>query len=214
MSIRLDSTANHSLSADCARNNFTCLFRASLLLRERTAQEVCWQWIPLNPKQHTASPWGSNPRFAYSLTHRRIEYRTQFMLQPRGVLPPEAMMHFPPCFRFSPTYFLKNFRLEIFLNFWWPFFSHRPQISNFPPIFPVSVHFPPYFAKIIISPLLLQISFPVVEKFTCFLHTLCVFGFPPTLTMMHLCITQCTYWTPLLQPTWSTALSTINNSNS
>jgi len=23
-------------------------------------------------------------------------------------------------------------------------------------------------------------------------------SFPPTLTMMHLCITQCKYWTPLL----------------
>src|SRR6218665_3855246 len=33
--------------------------------------------------------------------------------------------------------------------------------------------------------------------FTCFLHTFCVFRFPPTLTMMHICITQCTYWTPL-----------------
>jgi len=29
-----------------------------------------------------------------------------------------------------------------------------------------------------------------------FLHTLCVFRFPPSLTMMHLCITQYTYWTP------------------
>jgi len=32
----------------------------------------------------------------------------------------------------------------------------------------------------------------------CFLHTLCVFRFPPSLTMMRFCITQCTtYWTPL-----------------
>src|SRR6218665_1573617 len=37
---------------------------------------------------------------------------------------------------------------------------------------------------------------PVFEKFNSFLHTLRVI-FPPTLTMMHLCITQCTYWTPL-----------------
>jgi len=30
----------------------------------------------------------------------------------------------------------------------------------------------------------------------CFLHTLCVFRFPPSLTMMHLCITpHSTYWT-------------------
>jgi len=30
-----------------------------------------------------------------------------------------------------------------------------------------------------------------------FTHTLSVFRFLPSLTMMHLCITQCTYWTPL-----------------
>src|SRR6218665_394131 len=40
---------------------------------------------------------------------------------------------------------------------------------------------------------------PVLHKFTCFLHTLRVFRFPPTFTMMHLCITQCTYWMPLQQ---------------
>jgi len=33
------------------------------------------------------------------------------------------------------------------------------------------------------------------------LHTLCVFRFPLTLIMMHLCITQCTYWTPLFKRT-------------
>src|SRR6218665_1864839 len=30
----------------------------------------------------------------------------------------------------------------------------------------------------------------------CFKYFLC-FSFPPSLTMMHLCITQCTYWMPL-----------------
>jgi len=74
---------------------------------------------------------------------------------------------FPPCFRL-PSYFRKIFRLSgkfskfylfpkyfsIFIrqNFWWPFFSHRPQIFHFPPIFPVSVHFPQCFAKIITAP--------------------------------------------------------------
>src|SRR6218665_1404830 len=40
---------------------------------------------------------------------------------------------------------------------------------------------------------------PDFVKFACFyiLHTLRVFRFFPTFTMMHLCITQCTYWTPL-----------------
>src|SRR6218665_4142843 len=84
------------------------------------------------------------------------------------------------------------------------FFSHRPQISNFPPIFAVSIHFPsvsrklffpPYFYKF--PPCFRQIHL-LFTYFTCifFLHTLRVF-FLPTLTMMHLCITQCTYWTPL-----------------
>src|SRR6218665_4042262 len=30
-----------------------------------------------------------------------------------------------------------------------------------------------------------------------FTYFMCI-SFPPSLTMMHLCITQCTYWTPLL----------------
>src|SRR6218665_908300 len=47
------------------------------------------------------------------------------------------------------------------------------------------------------SPLLFQISPPDFVKLTCFLHTLYVFRCPPILTMMQLCITQGTYWTPL-----------------
>ena len=56
------------------------------------------------------------------------------------------------------------------------FFSHRQQIWNFPPIFVVSVHFP-YFWKIIISPYFYKFPSDFV-KFTCFLHTFCVFRFP------------------------------------
>src|SRR6218665_3490304 len=67
-----------------------------------------------------------------------------------------TMMHFPPYFRFPPL-FSTNFRTlrkiftilpcpDKFLDFHPPkfltFFSRRPQISNFPPIFAVSVHFP------------------------------------------------------------------------
>jgi len=130
----------------------------------------------------------------------------------RGVHPPEAMMHFPPCFRFSP-YFQKIFRLwtifkilnvtfsEKVFDFHPPefliFFSHRPKISNFLPIFPVSVYFPLFRENYYFPPTLTNFP-PVFEKFTCFLHTLCVFRFLPTLLMMHLCITQCTYWTPLI----------------
>src|SRR6218665_3327312 len=67
-------------------------------------------------------------------------------------------------------------------NFEFPCFStfSRPPVSR-------KLLFPPTF-----------LNFPsVLSKFTCFLHTFCVFRFPPTLTIMHLCITQCMYWTPL-----------------
>ena len=67
---------------------------------------------------------------------------------------------------------------------------------RFPPLFSLFQYISPLFRKNYSFPLLLQISPPVLGKFICFLHTLHVF-FPPTLTMMHLCITQCTYWTPL-----------------
>src|SRR6218665_2221992 len=42
----------------------------------------------------------------------------------------------------------------------------------------------------------LQIS-PLFPKNHVYFNALRVFSFPPTLTMMHLCITQCTYWTTL-----------------
>src|SRR6218665_1415127 len=47
------------------------------------------------------------------------------------------------------------------------------------------------------SPLFFTNVLFILHKFTCLLHTFCVFRFPPALTMMHLCISQCTYWTPL-----------------
>src|SRR6218665_3326325 len=91
------------------------------------------------------------------------------------------------------TFSRKIFSIFIRQNFWLPFF-----IS---PYFPCFGPFPPCFAKIIIpSPTLT--NFPsVLEKFTCFLHTFSVFRFPPTLTMMHLYITKCTNWTPLVTET-------------
>jgi len=125
----------------------------------------------------------------------------------RGVHPSEAMMHFPPVS--DSPYFLKNFGLRgkfpqfylfprnfsIFIrqNFWRPFF---PQISNFPPIslFQFVSH---YIWKFFFSPTFANFP-PDCVKFMCFLHTLHVFRFPPTFTMMHLCNTQCTYWTPLM----------------
>src|SRR6218665_303299 len=143
--------------------------------------------------------------------HCKTKYKN-----PGASIPPETMMHFPPLFQISPL-FQKNFRTfwkiltilpfpKHFLDFHPPkflmtFFSHQPQISNFPPVFPVSVHFLPVSRKLLFPPYFQ--NFPhVFDKFTCFLHTLCVFRFPPTLTMMHLCITQCMYWTPLWDGAW------------
>src|SRR6218665_3197702 len=74
-----------------------------------------------------------------------------------------------------------NHKFRIF-----PLFSLFQYIS---PLFSENYYFPPTFKNFP----------PVLEIFTCFSHTLCVFRFPPALTMMHLCITQCTYWTPLLR---------------
>jgi len=131
----------------------------------------------------------------------------------RSVHPPEAMMHFPPLLQiFLPIFenfldFLENFLHFTFSRKNFPFSSakisddlflvinHKFRIS--PLFFAISIHFRPYFAKIILSPILFKISLPVFPKFTCFWHTLCFSFPPPALTMLHLCITQCTYWTPL-----------------
>src|SRR6218665_3374823 len=86
--------------------------------------------------------------------------------------------------KFHPPKFLMTFFYSSTTNFEFPLFSLFQYIY---PLFRENYSFP----------LLLQISPPsVLDKFTCFLHTLRVL-FPPTLTMMHLCITQCMYWTPL-----------------
>ena len=136
----------------------------------------------------------------------------------RGVHPLWRNDAFPPCFRFPlfpknlsdsvenfpdlkifPTFSEKNVDFHQ-QNFWWPFFSHRPQILNFPLYFRFFTPFPLFRTNL---------SFPYFPKFppwfrkmsvfcTCFLW----FSFPPTFTMMHLCITQWTYWTPLMLYTY------------
>ena len=130
----------------------------------------------------------------------------------RGVHPPWDHDAFPPSdsplffeqFSYSVEHLLNvtfsrkifDFHPPKFLMTFFSFFSHRPQISNFSLFSLFRYILPPCFAKICISPYLK--NFPsVFEKFACVLHTLCVFPFPPSLTMMHLCITQCTHWTPL-----------------
>ena len=131
--------------------------------------------------------------------------------------PPKAMMH-SPLFQIY-RYFSKNVQtlwkiLKIlpfpdnFLNFHPPKFlmtflflviDHNPYFpcfSTFPPCF-AKIIISPCFAKIIISPLLWKIFLPVFSKIhLLFTYFMCI-SFPPTLTMMHLCIIQCTYWKPL-----------------
>src|SRR6218665_170502 len=74
--------------------------------------------------------------------------------------------------------------------------SHRPQILNFPSYFACFSSFPPLIGENYYVPLLSQIS-PLFSENSPAFYILCVYISPPTLTMMHLCITQCTYWTPL-----------------
>ena len=64
------------------------------------------------------------------------------------------------------------------------FFSHRPHISNFPPV-SLKLLFPPTLKN---SPLCF------IKIHLLFTYFMCI-SFPPTLTMMHLglCITKCTY---------------------
>src|SRR6218665_2536046 len=61
---------------------------------------------------------------------------------------------------------------------------HFPLCFRFPPCFR---NFFRFFGKFL--------TFYLFQKKQLFTYFLCIF--PPTLTMMHLCITQCTYWTPL-----------------
>src|SRR6218665_3459646 len=86
--------------------------------------------------------------------------------------PSETMMHFPPLFHISH-------RLKILIS---PYFR---CFSAFP-LFRENYSSPFYFFKF----------HPDFVKLTCFYmpHVLFV---SLCLTMMHLCITQCTYWTPL-----------------
>ena len=73
---------------------------------------------------------------------------------------------FSPLFQISP-YFLKILGLSgKFQKF---------DLSDFSPIFPVLVHFPPDSQKCIISPSTFQNFPPVSQKFNNFLHTLRVF---------------------------------------
>src|SRR6218665_3812547 len=80
---------------------------------------------------------------------------------------------------------------------------------KFPPYFRCFSTFPPVSRKLLFPPYFDKFPPSVLHKFTCFLYTLRVFRFPLTFTMMHLCITQCTYRKPL-----SAATNKILSTNS
>src|SRR6218665_3622961 len=110
----------------------------------------------------------------------------------RASIPPEFMMHFPsvsdfPLFSKQFQTLWKIFKIlpfrEKFLDFHLPkflmtFFSHRPQISNFPPpvsrkllFTPTLKNFPLYFRKIhLLFTCFMCISFPPYFDHDAFMH--------------------------------------------
>src|SRR6218665_2582378 len=129
------------------------------------------------------------------------------LVGPGASIPPEIMMHFPPLLQiFLPIFenfldFLENFLHFTFSRKNFPFSSakisddlflvinHKFRIS---PLFCLFYCISPSDSRKFIIPPYFSKSPPVFEKFNSFLHTLRVISPPPTLTMMHLCITQCT----------------------
>ena len=89
-----------------------------------------------------------------------------------------ATQIFRLCENFSKFYlFPKNFSISSD-NISDDFFIHRPQNLNLPPYFLYFSTFPPVSRKLLFPPTLTNVP-SVFKKFTCFLHTLCVFRFPP-----------------------------------
>ena len=121
--------------------------------------------------------------------HSKINKRGRYA---RASIPSEAMMHLPPVSDFPPIFDKFSDSVENVQNF-----TFSRQISRFSsakisddlflvidqnfefPLFFLFQHISPCFAKIIISPTFKNFP-PVLEKFTCFLHTLCV-SFSPLL---------------------------------
>ena len=69
-----------------------------------------------------------------------------------------------------PEKFLDFHPPKFLMTFLFLVIDHKFRIS---PIFPVSVHFLPVSRKLLFPPTFKNFL-PVLEKFTCFLHTLCV----------------------------------------
>src|SRR6218665_2491233 len=62
------------------------------------------------------------------------------------------------------------------------------------------VHFPPVSRKLLFPPYFDKFPLCFTQIHLLFAYFTCI-SFPPTFTVMHLCITQCTYWTPLCNTT-------------
>src|SRR6218665_1617240 len=71
-----------------------------------------------------------------------------------------------------------------------------PFIRQFPLSSAKQYICPSCFGTTFIIPLTF-LNFPPISYNLRVFYTLYVFSFPPNSTMMHLCITQCTHWTPL-----------------
>src|SRR6218665_2092840 len=114
------------------------------------------------------------------------------MITNRGVHPSEAMMHFH---LFQIPLFPKKIRTpwKIFTILPFLVIDHKFGIS---PLFSLFQYISPLFRENLSFTLLFQISPPDFVQFTCFYILYYVFRFP-----LHLCITQCTYWTPLITNT-------------
>jgi len=109
---------------------------------------------------------------------------------------------FPPISENFLTFRVKFFRFYLYQKKNFRFSSAKISgdffSTNFQfPYFPCFTAFSPYFAKIIVSPYFKNFT-PFSLNLRVFTYFICT-SYPPTFTMMHLCITQCrpTYWTPL-----------------
>src|SRR6218665_963109 len=111
-------------------------------------------------------------------------YSDKFLRLPEFFFP---ILPFPYKFRFSSA----NIYDDLFsvLDY---------RIQNSPPIFPNFLLFLPISRKLLFPSYFYKFP-PVFGTFTCFFYILYVYFVPPTLAMMHCCITQCTYWTALRQ---------------
>src|SRR6218665_1110384 len=78
------------------------------------------------------------------------------------------------------------------------FFLSSTTNSEFPPIYIFSLfqYISTISQKLLFSPYFSKFLSRFCRIYVLFTYFIC-FSFLPSLTMMHLCITQCTYWTPL-----------------